>query len=117
METKQTAIMCLCGLSEYRYNEIIFNQGIDYIKHETCDDEFYVSEIARTKLFWEWWLTVVEDRIKLFLNQFSKSPLSKNELTFIWESLLWVGSIRIYPPDIMWDAGYEQLIQTLIKHE
>ncbi len=116
METK-LAVLQLCDISEMKYYETIFNQGIEYLRYESNNDSFYVSKISYTREYWDWWLTIVEDRNKLFLKQFSGSYLTRNELIYIWESLLWVGSLRLYPPGIKWDAGYEQLIQKLKNHE
>lgn len=113
MEASQ--IIEMCKISEMRYHTTVFESGILYLEFETCEDEFYVSEIAHTKEFWNWWTKVVEERNKLFLKEFSYSYLSTRELFYIWESLLNVRSLCIYPPAEIWSAGYEDVIQNILK--
>ncbi len=111
----QEKIVQLCRICEYRFFETIFNTGIEYLQYETCNDEFYVSEIAQTPEFWAWWKKIVAERNKLFLKEFSYSTLSSQELIYIWESLLNVRSLSVYPPAEVWGSGYEKVIKTLTQ--
>jgi hypothetical protein len=114
MKTQHT-IQHLCNITEYRYCETIFRMGMEYLYYETCGDEFYVSEISKTKEFWQWWNKIVDDRNQLFVREFSLPSISSQELYFAWESLLNVKSLRIYPPAEIWSAGYENLVKTVSK--
>jgi hypothetical protein len=113
----KTEIISMCGMPEQRYHETIFRSGIDYLKHETSGDEFYVSEIARSGDFWQWWNDVVSERNKLFIKEFAIASISKHELYLVWESLLSVKSLNVYPPTHIWSAGYEDLVQNLIRKD
>ena len=114
MKTHQQIIQ-MCRMPESRYYETVFNMGVQYLEYETGNDDFYVSQIAQSKEFWQWWNKVVEDRNRLFLKEFNYSSLSCDELYYIWESLLNVKSLKVYPAAVIWSHGYENLIKTLTQ--
>jgi hypothetical protein len=111
----QLQIQKICKIGNYTYSCAVFESGINYLAHETKNNDRDVSELSQTSMFWNWWQQIVSNRNKQFIQQFQGSTLSSMELIDIWESMLSVRSLMKIPAVEIWEDGYENLIQQLCK--
>lgn len=111
----QSIIQQITGMDDEAYYRTIFETGISYLDYEVFYDANLVSTFSQTPEYWEFWKKTVASRNTLFVNQFNESPLTKQELRYIYEALLDVRSLSIYPPDHNWSDGYNNYITDLIR--
>lgn len=117
MSKTQQHIQRITGMNDEDMYRIVFTTGMAYLAYETFYNDAYTSEIAQKPEYWEFWKAVVASRNRLFVQQFGTSPLSRRELTYIYEALLDVRSLSIYPPDYNWADGYNNCIVKLINNQ
>lgn len=114
MKTTHEQIKHITGMTDYDMFKTVFETGMAYLGYETFYHDEYMSAIAQTPEYWQFWQEVVTSRNHLFVKQFGDSLLSRKELCYIYEALLDVRSLSIYPPDYNWVGGYNDCIFKLI---
>lgn len=111
---KKELIQKMTGMSDIALYTTIFETGMAYLSYEVFYDQNNVSLLSTTKEYWEFWNTVADSRTNLFIKQFNDSPLSQKELRYIYEALLDVRSLSVYPPDFNWSDGYYNYVTKLL---
>ncbi len=114
-------VLKLLGWDELQYGYFMYKAGRNYLIYYTNNDEFFIAQIERNKLFWNWWKTHWTLRNEAFINdnlncleQLHRETVLK---LYIHTHDARILSNEIYPSGKVLGLTYKKMIGEVIKEE
>lgn len=115
----QIKIQHLLQWSEDEYNELVFNEGIGYLKELIPDYPQVFSQIAKSKIFWNWWRLHWQKRDEQFLEECEtwQTTLEKHRLVYCNHNDGRTLANALYLNGQVLQDSYATLMQQLLKSQ
>jgi hypothetical protein len=113
----QECIMHILKWDEQRYADQVYNCGITYLHHYIGEEsEAIISEISRSKTFWNWWKHHWKKRDEEFVDMVIAASADDNwHLLYYEKHDARTLANAIYPSGVVLEESYDSMMQQLQK--
>lgn len=110
-EQAQLEVVRLTKMSKEKYNNLLFETGIEYLKAESNGDEQGISLMSKTEVYWKWWRNVWGNRDLYWLEMVKEGKCSCTEKSYAsWQS---IEKIDSYPTTMIYQQSYSRLMNKI----
>lgn len=103
----------LLGWDLETYTNYQHEKGLEYLKEVVCDDAWSVQQMAKTPLFWRWWVNHWNARDAEFISTWNNWPISW--LRRKYNDLNAVEGFSFWPHKIIMEQSYAIMIDEVNK--
>jgi len=105
-EIKQ-AVCTQLGISEFEYDQEVFNSGVHFIEFVIEDMEYIRRVISYNKKYWAWW----HNQFQLADMRLLASGITKIE----WYDNHTPAGTLVYPPDSLFEETYKEMAHKITQ--
>jgi hypothetical protein len=104
-------VMLMTGITAEHYNKLVFERGIEFLELETGADEWAISMMSHTSIFWGWWRNIWCRRDLLWLKGVQEKRIPPTLQCYLeFQS---IDSIDSYPSTLIYQESYHQLVSKI----
>jgi hypothetical protein len=116
-------ICALLKCTNEQYAELVYNEGLKYLKHYLPDDPEGREMLNRSRVFWNWWKNHFANRDEEFKGMVEAHPLLPTHREEIMRQLYLNYNdgrqlaLNLHPQSVVLEESYSDMIHKLLRKE
>jgi hypothetical protein len=115
---------CICEIlkcTQEQYAELVYNEGLKYLKYYLPDDAEGREMLKRARVFWNWWKNHFTNRDELFIDMYNKYDLTNNTEEVLQLYLNYHDgqqlALNLHPQSVVLEESYKDMLHNLLTKE
>jgi len=113
-EANKQQVCKLLGWSLATYTQYQENKGLEYLRDVVCGDLWSVNNVAKTPLFWKWWINHWNARDNEFITTIA-SQWPSDWLRRKYDDLNAVEGFTFWPHKVIMEQSYAIMVDEMNK--
>ncbi|MBT1702926.1 hypothetical protein [Chryseosolibacter indicus] len=114
---------CICEIlncTQDQYAELVYNEGLKYLKYFLPDDADGQKMLSSSRVFWNWWKNHFINRDEKFIALSGKYPIQDKEMLLQLYLNYNDGkqlAQNLHPQSVVLEESYSEMIHSLLRKE